>query len=173
MLRQVDGEPHEGQPADESQPFDPHTAGTSFVDDNERHRQAGLELVTSAACMKIAYLRIIAEPLSKLLRTIMHVGGKAWELEQRRKAVQLMQAGKPADRLYRATVACEMIVEEIFFKDVKDLLFSSSSWEAIHPSLRDLRTSSSVFAMLSRGGAMVHELLRAPTQNNPSKCSGP
>ena len=163
----MDGAPQADAPVDQPPLLGTERAGENYVDDNEAHRQGGLQLVGSLNVTKIPQLRIIAGPLAKLLHTVMKVGGRAWELEQRKKAVEDMKAGRPVSRLYRATIACEMTIEEEFFRDVKGLISKSTAWEAIHPNLRDVKTQGDCFAMIARSSALVHELLRVPHDKQP------
>ena len=76
FLRSIDDDRDDSDNVTHGQPDISSSAGGNFADDNERHRQSGLNLVGSNNSMKIAQLKIIGEPLAQLLKDIMHVGGK-------------------------------------------------------------------------------------------------
>lgn len=133
---------------------------------NERRRCVGLAYLRSNPFGRMVRLRIVLEPLQRMLTRRFHIDSFEWEMEQRALLINAQAAGRPlrGARRYKATMAAFSLVES----EAQDLIQAAYSKELLWSVLPDSDFNNQFrcesFIALSKSGASIEELHVAENQ---------
>eukprot|EP00971_Amphidinium_carterae_P347058 6488871-Amphidinium_carterae.6 len=110
--------------------------------------------------------RLTVDPLMGLMSMILTSSGQGWELEQRVQCLKHLHNPQEAPRLYNATVAANLDLEEEFYHDLQRWS-NTCLWELVDEKSLKLSFNSLLFRMLSKQGCLVEQELRSMHQCFP------
>ena len=118
----------------------------------------------------VTILRVVVEPMRRLMAAHFKLSSMAWETEQRAKYLAFSQGAEGATpREFRVTIAAEHKLENEFFGDLRKLFFEVEKWEGLPMSFNSVRTRALAFRLLSSLGCAIQELLVLPHSRYPLK----
>lgn len=148
---------------------DADTTAAGNVDDyseqNRKNRAHGIQLLPHAD--RIAEMTIVLLPLQMLLRETLRAGGLAFEASQRHDVLRANDADPATSRLTRLGMAAECQIEDGVSQKILSMLKQPESWLAVPPSRMTIGGRSDMFALLSRAGGLIQQLLRSRHQAFP------
>ena len=140
----------------------------SAAQHSQDRRQAATWLKTDPLAHLIL-MRLTMEPLRLLLQAQLAVVSEEWELEQRvaSLASTASTSGSGAPRAHMITEAAFGRLEARYFERLEELWRSSRSWSVVPTHHLTVEYRALAFRVLSRQGALVHQLIGHVHQQFP------
>ena len=135
---------------------------------NARQQRKAAQWLSTNPLPHLIGMRLCMRPLSHLLFQYLQRAGQHWELEQRAIEAQSLRLGKGPSRTSPLLEYLNLTSERQFLQDLQELL-EPNHWSFIDTACWNLDFQTLFFRMTSRMGAMVQQLLVAPTQEFPLK----
>ena len=133
---------------------------------NSRQRKKAAAWLESCPLPHLMGMRLCMQPLSHLLFQYLQRAGQTWELEQRAKEAESLQLNQGPARTTSLLEYLSLTSENKFFQNLQDLL-DSKSWSSVDSAAWTLEFQTLFFRMTSRMGALVQQVLVAPTSQFP------
>ena len=155
----------------------PEETAADVPDDYRDEESVGYSAANAAALKKagtwlessplhrLLTMRLCMKPLTDLLDAHLVRASDAWETEQR-AAAAATDENTSVGRKCRVLEYLQLVSEGQFFQELSQLLHKDR-WRHIDVAHHHLEFQSWVFKLISRMGALVHELMVLPTQRYP------
>eukprot|EP00971_Amphidinium_carterae_P036828 724125-Amphidinium_carterae.2 len=145
-------------------------------DSAEQHsldRKITLAWLETKPLANIIAMRICLEPLIALMRMQLEVAGDSWELKQRCIAAKQLMSNSSGlvmsiDREYNVSLAANHVHEEEHLAKVA-LIYQPTVWSCVPEDALTCAFRSQVFRSLSRQGCGIHQLVKLPNMQFPTK----
>ena len=135
---------------------------------NSRQRRKAQVWLQSVPLAQLIGMRLCLRPLCSLLYKYLDRSAHSRETAQRIQEAKSLRLDEPAARTFPLLDYLQLDDEKVCMKELKALT-TAKDWEFVDRSAWTLDYQTLMFRMLSRLGAMVQELLIAPTDKFPLK----
>ena len=156
-----------GEREDSTPAAGPHGGWEAFAAKNAQSRRKAQDWLTSKPEANLLTLRLLMQPLVRLLQQYIGSSGAAEE-QRRARAVAVALLEGDTDVAGRGPIEdyIGLLAEQQFYDDLQQAL-ESSGWKWIPPEAQHLKQQSIAFRISSRIGCLVHQLLVLPTKSPP------
>ena len=137
---------------------------TQLSAENAKSRRAAKAWLDSNPLSHLMAMRLLMEPLNHLLYHQLDKASSEWEMEGK---AEMLEGGSPMQARKNSLLDyLSLEAEHTFFDLLKDTLHSPD-WQHLDQDNFKISFESLLFRMSSRMGALVQDLLVAPTQRYP------
>lgn len=166
-----DADPGMGAPPVQldSAPGEGDQAADVWQQENEKSRRLGLRFVSMGPEAFIILMRLVYEPMRKLLSFKLAVADEDFEAA-RREAERQALAGGTSDqhpREYRILLSARSVAEQNALRKLRLLYDEPEMWQLMPESALTEDWAGRAFRLCSRQGALVQELLIEPQRRYP------
>ncbi|CAK0822181.1 unnamed protein product, partial [Prorocentrum cordatum] len=133
----------------------------SFAEKNAKDRKLTLEWLSRDPLPDLMLLRCALNPIVRMLHDQLDMASLRWELSQRAAVARSHQMGRLPGlgaRDYRIVTACELILEENFFKELQAIWLGPHHWRSFPERCYTEEFNCLAFRLLAREGALVEQL---------------
>ena len=139
---------------------------------NSRNRRVASGWFAGLSEGRLMLLRLIMEPLRRLLRNLLVVASEDWDLRQQSQAAERSLQGREPKRAFRVTVAASCSLEDECAAKAFQLLHNEEIWSVLPSDSLVESEALLAFKMLSQLVCSLHEKVRAPHQETPTSIFG-
>lgn len=159
----------EGQPQG-----DEREGRATTAEDNERFRSQAIAFIRTEPLGLLIVIRLVMEPLRRLLDKKLALASARWELHQQACAARHLRADgigelSVTSRFFRLGLAADNRLEDDFYERLVALC-GPALWEVMPHRDCTESMAAQTFRMISLSGALVEVLLRSPHRHPPYLC---
>ena len=132
-------------------------------------RVFGMSFVNASPEGHLLMMAFVLNPLQALRNRQFELAGRRWDRQQELRVARAAAAGRPAigSRDYRVLISATCTTEKKFFNELLALMAPTDCWRTLPNASQTVTMRSLAFRLLSRAGAVVHELLVVPQRGFP------
>ncbi len=141
----------------------PSTDPGGWAAENSKDRQLAWQWLSTQPLPQLMRLRSAIKPLLNLMHCQLDMSGRKWELARGSKvAAKILTDGVAplGSRDYRISVAAGLVLENQFFTQLGEMWHGSFHWQSFPDQSLTLKFNALAFRLISRQGALVHQLLK-------------